>query len=394
MYEFIIMDKTHSAYHSISGEFDLKCDTLECENLDVTGTATITNLTVTGSANITGAVSSATNLQGGTAGAIPYQSAPDTTQFVTGTSGQILTSNGTSAPSFQNLNLSNVSSILPESNGGTNVSSLASATVGKATNIAGGNTGDIVIQTASGTTGFVSPGAVGTVLTSNGPSSVPSFQTVSTGGLPTVVYLSNGTYTTPAGTSYIEVIAVGGGGGGGGGGNGGAGIYGGGGGGPGGTAWGFFDPGTYNVTLGNGGSGGAVNANGTAGTATLWKDASNVTLMSAGGGDRGVRANVTGTQVFGGAVGTVTGSQIPLGGAPGEAGGGRGGRGGTPAFSIYSGTKSFQSTGSQPPNSSYFDNGGDGIGQGYGGGGGVGVDAVNSTGGDGLTGTVIVIEYK
>jgi len=393
MYEFIIMDKTHSAYHSISGEFDLKCDTLKCENLDVTGTASTTNLTVTGSANITGAVSSATNLQGGTAGAIPYQSAPDTTQFVTGTSGQILTSNGTSAPSFQTLNLSNVSSILPESNGGTNVSSLASATVGKATNIAGGNTGDIVIQTASGTTGFVSPGAAGTVLTSNGPSSVPSFQTVSTGNLPSIVLItSSGSYTSSANTSYIEVIAIGGGGGGGGGANG-SGI-GGGGGGPGGTAWGFFDPGTYNVTIGTAGNRGNVNSNGTAGTATLWKDASNVTKMSAGGGSGGQQANASGSQIFGGSVGTVTGSQIPLGGAPGEAGGGRGGRGGTPAYSSIPGPIAFESTGSQVPNGAYFDTGGDGISYGYGGGGGVGSNATNSKGGAGFAGVVIITEYK
>lgn len=41
------------------------------------------------------------HLTGGTAGGIPYQSAADTTGFVAaGTSGQLLQSNGTSAPSW------------------------------------------------------------------------------------------------------------------------------------------------------------------------------------------------------------------------------------------------------------------------------------------------------
>jgi len=41
------------------------------------------------------------NLTGGTAGGIPWQSAADTTGFVSaGTSGQLLQSNGSSAPSW------------------------------------------------------------------------------------------------------------------------------------------------------------------------------------------------------------------------------------------------------------------------------------------------------
>lgn len=43
----------------------------------------------------------ATNLSGGGAGRIPYQSAADTTAFTAqGTAGQVLTSNGTSAPTW------------------------------------------------------------------------------------------------------------------------------------------------------------------------------------------------------------------------------------------------------------------------------------------------------
>jgi len=44
----------------------------------------------------------ATNLAGGIASQIPYQTAANTTAFIpNGTAGQILTSNGTSAPSWQ-----------------------------------------------------------------------------------------------------------------------------------------------------------------------------------------------------------------------------------------------------------------------------------------------------
>jgi hypothetical protein len=46
----------------------------------------------------------ATNIAGGVASQIPYQSAPNTTSFIAnGTAGQVLVSNGTSAPTFQTL---------------------------------------------------------------------------------------------------------------------------------------------------------------------------------------------------------------------------------------------------------------------------------------------------
>lgn len=50
-----------------------------------------------------GVASTATNLAGGIASQIPYQSSAGSTAFIAnGTSGQLLTSNGTSAPSWQN----------------------------------------------------------------------------------------------------------------------------------------------------------------------------------------------------------------------------------------------------------------------------------------------------
>jgi hypothetical protein len=51
-----------------------------------------------------GTATAATNIAGGAASQIPYQSAANTTAFVAnGTAGQVLTSNGTSAPSFQTI---------------------------------------------------------------------------------------------------------------------------------------------------------------------------------------------------------------------------------------------------------------------------------------------------
>ena len=63
-------------------------------------TSNINALNITGS--LTGNASSASDLEGGAAGAIPYQSSVGTTSFIPGgTAGQVLTSNGVSAPSWK-----------------------------------------------------------------------------------------------------------------------------------------------------------------------------------------------------------------------------------------------------------------------------------------------------
>jgi len=52
-------------------------------------------------ANISGAVGSATNIAGGSNGTVPYQSASGTTQMLAvGTPGQVLQTNGVGAPSW------------------------------------------------------------------------------------------------------------------------------------------------------------------------------------------------------------------------------------------------------------------------------------------------------
>ena len=98
--------------------------------------------------------SAVTNVVGGTAGQVHYQSATDTTAFVTnGTAGQVLTSNGSSAPSW-------------------------SSTVATATNLASGVAGAVPYQSASGTTGFTAAGTAGQVLTSAG-TGTPTWTTLS-----------------------------------------------------------------------------------------------------------------------------------------------------------------------------------------------------------------------
>jgi hypothetical protein len=52
-------------------------------------------------------IGTATNIAGGVAGAMPYQTAPSTTGFTAaGSPGQYLQSNGTSAPTWTTLSVS------------------------------------------------------------------------------------------------------------------------------------------------------------------------------------------------------------------------------------------------------------------------------------------------
>jgi Chaperone of endosialidase len=101
----------------------------------------------------------ATNIGGGSAGQIPYQSGSNTTLFTqVGTAGSILQSNGTGAPTWINpLNIISQS----QNSGYAN-------TAGIATNLRGGSAGVIPYQTASGITSFTQVGTAGSILQSNG----------------------------------------------------------------------------------------------------------------------------------------------------------------------------------------------------------------------------------
>ena len=107
------------------------------------------------------AATTTSNISGGSAGVVPYQSGVGTTSFTSvGTTGYSLISQGTSAPVWDLVSLSNgVTNVLPINNGGTNTT---------ATPTAGGvsyGTGTEYAFTAAGTAGqaLVSGGAAAPV---------------------------------------------------------------------------------------------------------------------------------------------------------------------------------------------------------------------------------------
>jgi hypothetical protein len=98
-----------------------------------------------------------TNLIGGSTGAVPYQSAVDTTTYLTpGTNGYVLTTQGPGLPPVWSAGV-------------------PAATAG---NIIGGGAGQVLYQIATNSTGFTTVGVAGQVLTSNG-TSAPSWGTIS-----------------------------------------------------------------------------------------------------------------------------------------------------------------------------------------------------------------------
>jgi hypothetical protein len=181
-----------------------------------------------------------------------------------------------------------------------------------ATSLSGGIPNSIIVQTASSTTGFITPGVRGSRLTmgASAPQFLPPIQ-------PTTTLLLTGfTYTTPVGCIYINVKIYGGGGGGGGGISGvlGAGS----GGGAGETIEFWRAPGTYTYTLGLGGVGGSSAANGQTGSATTFDG------LSANGGVGGTSGGIAAAR-YAGLGGTP--SANGMSGSGGSTDRGRGGRG-------------------------------------------------------------------
>ena len=122
---------------------------------------------------------SATNVAGGTAGALPYQTGSSATSFLgLGTTNFVLTA-GSSAPQYVAQSTLSVGS---------------ATTATTATNLAGGGAGYVPYQSGAGATSFLSAGTTGQVLTSNG-SGAPTWSTPAT-----AVTLSDD--TTTAATRY------------------------------------------------------------------------------------------------------------------------------------------------------------------------------------------------
>jgi len=126
-------------------------------------TLSVSYAATAGSAGSSTTAVTATNLAGGTSGALPYQSGAGATTFLgLGTTNYVLTA-GASAPQYVAQSTLSVGS---------------ATTAGTATNLAGGAAASIPYQSASGTTAFLASGAgdANKVLQSNG-TSAPSWVT-------------------------------------------------------------------------------------------------------------------------------------------------------------------------------------------------------------------------
>ena len=166
-----------------------------------TGAPTFTS---TGSIYVNSSVF-AEDLRGGTAGQLAYQSAANTTAFVgPGTAGQILVSAGASAPTYTNTASIYVGAAL-FANTATNAGQATNAT--NANNLIGGATGSIPYQTAAGATAFIPIGGNTTVLQSNGTTATwVALGGLSSGNATTATNLAGGTagqvpYQTGAGAT-------------------------------------------------------------------------------------------------------------------------------------------------------------------------------------------------
>jgi len=207
-------------------------------------TAVGQTLITTSATNATWQAPAAVSLTTGVSGVLPIANG-GTNQSTVGANGTVLTSNGTTTAYVAQSTLT--------------VGNATAAVT--ATNLATGTIGKIPVQTGTGTTGFITSGAVGTALLGTGVGSAPAFSTLP---VPTVTIKTTGTaasYSAPTGCSFIIVEMCGGGGGGG------TGAAGGGG--AGGGAGGYLkmiypataSPFTYTV-----GTGGAAAADGTSTT--------------------------------------------------------------------------------------------------------------------------------
>lgn len=117
------------------------------------------------------AATSAIDLAGGVAGAVPYQVAPGDTAFTAaGTAGFLLTSNGAGAPTWSNP------AGLSVSFASTAGSATTAGTATLAVDVAGGTANRVLYQVGPDNTDFLPTGTIGQVLTSQGAAAAPVWQ--------------------------------------------------------------------------------------------------------------------------------------------------------------------------------------------------------------------------
>jgi len=181
---------------TVDGLVSVNADEIDTIDLNVTGTATVNELVVStigfDSLDVTGAttlntlqVSGLAQLNGGA-----------TTTTLTTPVANITTANITNT---------NLATPLPAAQGGTGQNNLAAVTVGKASDVDGGQTGQVLVQVNVGDTGYVGSSDVGSVLTCNGALVVPSFQYPSVSNVTGVLPVLNGGtgVTTATGTGSV-----------------------------------------------------------------------------------------------------------------------------------------------------------------------------------------------
>jgi hypothetical protein len=125
------------------------------------------------------------------AGAVAYGTSTGMQLSAAGTSGQVLISGGTSGPSWINST-------------GLQTGTAVNATY--ATNVAGGSAGQLIIQQDSSLTTFITAGASGTFLKSNGAGYAPGWATANV-TLGTTVIDLGGSQTSLAGLTAIDATA-------------------------------------------------------------------------------------------------------------------------------------------------------------------------------------------
>jgi hypothetical protein len=200
---------------------------------DINGSLTVNNQVVVTTATIgTLVASTATNIGGGTAGQIVYQTAPGATSFAgPGNLGEIIVSGGAAAPVYTSTssiyvgnaavaNALNAANTSTQYVGFANIAAsvlaanTSSQQVGFAANLLGGAAGGLPYQSGPAATTFLTIGAGNTVLTSNGSAPVWSTALSLSGNLTVGGNLTvNGTttYVNSTVTNIVDpIITIGG----------------------------------------------------------------------------------------------------------------------------------------------------------------------------------------
>jgi hypothetical protein len=155
----VLLDNTTGATSAVTGALQVKGGVGVAGGIFAGGVVTAT--TFVGA--LTGTASVATKLSGGTDGQLVYQTSAGVTGYAgPGTAGQILLSNGTSGPVY------------------TNTSSVYVKDAVVATNLRGGSAGNLVYQTAPGSTSYLGAGLEGYILTGMGATSAPTWSNTTT----------------------------------------------------------------------------------------------------------------------------------------------------------------------------------------------------------------------